>query len=240
MPTLPPDMRISRLPNGKWIGYVRFTRADGSPLTIVATSDERAIRREVAQQLMGQGVNVGAWSGFKKLKSMARKIARARVIKKMAGAIQDVAKSPLLAKAVGLAAFVPGVSSVTGAVTAARSALHMIEQAKRGHVPSLNSIRTVMQRAASGDPQMARAAQILQTVARGRGTVLRAQATLQNALPRLALPAQCVPCAPSASSGAWEGSRYLARQLRPYRPLRAQREFTLRDAYYQGLGAISR
>jgi len=97
---------IRRKDDGTW--QACFRRRDGS--VVCVSTREADIAREIARRVaarMPPGADAsGLWAG---IKGVAKRIARARVLKKAAKAYRSVAGNPIVAKAVGL-----GVAAATG------------------------------------------------------------------------------------------------------------------------------
>lgn len=105
--------------------------------------------------------------------SVAKKVARARVLKKVLAAVDEVSRDPMIAKAVGLTAIAyPPVGVPLAAVLAARKAYdasrNLLRRAAAGEPLAVANIRELAAAAAAGHPQAARAVQIMAIVQRYR------------------------------------------------------------------------
>jgi hypothetical protein len=105
--------------------------------------------------------------------SVAKKVARARVLRKVLSAVDEVSRDPMVAKAVGLTAIAyPPVGVPLAAVLAARKAYdssrNLLRRVAAGDPKAILSVRELAASAAAGHPQAARAVQIMAIVQRYR------------------------------------------------------------------------
>ena len=168
--------QVKRLPGGTWVAWACLPREGQKPLYLVATTEEKVIRAAIMGRYRAAGVNVGAWGFLKKIKNIAKKIARAKVFQKIGSAIKKVANNPIIAKAVGLAQFIPGVGQVaTAALTATKAASKLLAKAKGGSPQAKAAIKTTITLARRGNPAARKSVAVMRAVARGRGRVVAAQ-----------------------------------------------------------------
>ena len=113
----------------------------------------------------------GAVSGnfLRGMGRLARKIARARLIRKAVIAVNDVLRDPRVAGAVGIAAAViPGYGPAIGAAyTAATAATTAIRRAQAGDPRARENIRQLVDMASQGSPQAQQAMSVMGHVYRG-------------------------------------------------------------------------
>lgn len=106
---------------------------------------------------------------------VAKKVARARVLRKVLKSVDEVATDPMIAKAVGLTAIAyPPVGVPLAMVLAARKAYdssrNLLRRAAAGDPKAILSVKELAASAAAGHPQAARAVQIMAIVQRYRQT----------------------------------------------------------------------
>lgn len=161
---------LSRSRDGTWSGCVILTTAIG-PVRICASVRESQIRDAIARRLVEQGAESSGF--FQDIGRLARKIARARLIRRMNESVNDVLRNKWVARAVGLtAAVVPGYGQAIGAAyMAARAGTTALRNAQ-SRDPAVRArarqgIARIVEQAAAGNPEAQQARQVLDTVARG-------------------------------------------------------------------------
>jgi len=161
---------ISRAPDGVWSGCVILQTAMG-PVRLCASVREADIARVLAARMAAQG---GVSAGFfQDIARTARKIARARLLRRMTESVNDVLKNKWVARAVGLVAtVVPGYGQAIGAAyVAARTATTALRNAQSRDAATRararQGIASIVSQATAGNPEAQQAQQVLQTVARG-------------------------------------------------------------------------
>jgi len=92
-----------------WTGCFSID-TDLGPIRVVASADDDMIRQIVRHRTareMPVEAAAGGFNFFKAIGSVAKSIARARILKRIAKAFNDVAKNPIISQLSGLAKFVP-------------------------------------------------------------------------------------------------------------------------------------
>lgn len=102
-----------------------------------------------ARGMQASGTESGGF--FDKFKKLARQVAQAAALAPVIKQVQQIQKSPILARAVGLTtAVIPGFGS---AKIAAEKAASLVQKAARGDVKSLASLNTLRSLVQMGNPQ---------------------------------------------------------------------------------------
>ncbi len=126
---------------------------------------ERGIRRAM-QKMAKEGQPVQTGSFLSGISSIARKIARARVLSRVLDAAKEVTRDPIIARAVGLTTLaVPGLGT---AVMAYRAASDLLDRAKSGDMVAKGSLQKLTKMAALNSPAAAKSLQVLRLVSKHR------------------------------------------------------------------------
>lgn len=142
-----------------------------------------------ARRATSAGAVSGAW--LDSVRRIAKKLARAKVIRKMLRGARTVLRNPTVAKAVGLASFIPVVGQgIAVAYGGARAADALLSRARRGDPAALESLDQVRQGAQEGQPAAQIALRTLEAASRAE----RAQQ-------------QAIPAQRAAAAGALAGWR---------------------------------
>jgi len=164
--------RVVRKPDGGLLACVTWMRSDGngaratlmaelSPTELGAIA--RTIRERMHERLDGA---VAGRSFLRNVSRFARRIARARVLRKLAEGAAQVIRSPILASAVGIVSFVPGIGTgIAAAYGASRVAVELIDRARRGDRQAQARLAAMAQQAAAGSPAAQRAMPLVQEAA---------------------------------------------------------------------------
>lgn len=160
-------LQLEQHPSGAWLA--RVTTRSGRVLAELLAHQElvqltldavRAAHRWLhgggrRLRRAARGDDGGAVSGgfLDSVRRITRKLARAKIIRRVLTGARRVLRSPAMAKAVGLASFIPVIGQgIAVSYTAARAADSLLQRARRGDQTALQSIDQVRQQAASGVP----------------------------------------------------------------------------------------
>jgi len=159
------SLRVTQQPGGHWTGTVVMHTSLGD-VTLCATVSPEVIQALAAKvQIMHarmHGEEAAAGNIFGSIANLAKKIARGRLMQRLAASVRAIARNPLIAKAVGIAtSIIPGAAAIRTAVTTATNVLGKLQ---RGDPTTRRQVGQVVAQARRGNPQARRAVRILQSV----------------------------------------------------------------------------
>lgn len=159
------SLRVTQQSGGHWTGTVVMHTSLGD-ITLCATVSPEVIQALAAKvQVMHarmHGEEAAAGNIFGSIANLARKIARGRLMQRLASSMRAIARNPLIAKAVGIAtSVIPGAAAIRTAVTTATSILGKL---RRGDPAIRRQVGQIVAQARRGNPQARRAVRILQSV----------------------------------------------------------------------------
>lgn len=149
-------------------------QTNGGPITLCASANEATVRRvfdELGQRgyVLPQGQVGGIFDDIGKV---VKKLAKAKLLQKVAKIYREVARNPILSAAVDL---VPGVATARhageAAIQAAQSAQRLIQRAQRGERQAQQAVREVVRQASNGNSQALLAARTMRAVQRVNPTL---------------------------------------------------------------------
>ena len=128
---------------GTWRGMCLIPTPKGPVrVSVKADASEEAMEYALMLALKQQGVEVGRIGG--RFRKLARKLARARILSKLAHAAKKVVHNPIMAKAVGLASMVPGYGdAIKRGYAAARKATSITDKLARGDMGARGAVMRI-------------------------------------------------------------------------------------------------
>lgn len=193
------SLALERQASGAWLARVTGPRGEvlaellaHQELVQLTLAAVRAAHRWLHTRRRRDRDGAGATSGggwMDSVRRISRKLARAKVIRRVLTGARKALRSPAMARAVGLASFIPVIGQgIAASYTAARAADSLLSRARRGDQTALQSIDQVRREAAQGSPQAQEALRALDAAS----AASRAQ---QQAIPQQrAAAAGCIGC----------------------------------------------
>jgi len=113
-----------------WTGAFSI-QTDLGPIRVCASADDEMIRQIVRHRTAQRApmqASAGGFNFFKMVSDVTQKIARARILSRVARAFNDIAKNPVISQLTGLAKFVPILGP---AINTAEQGGHQVNRAIR-------------------------------------------------------------------------------------------------------------
>lgn len=256
---LPATMSIGRCENGSWVGACRV-QAGAKTIRIRATVSEQEIKRKVLplltqmfkawQARSGGQAHVGLFGfikkAWKKVRRVVRKIAKAKILRRIGSTLRRVIKNPIIAKLAGFAKYIPvygtaihaGYKTLRKAMSIAEGIAKRVPRSLR----AVSKLKRLLRSPRANAHQRMRAAQALRAIRitytkrfgygrRGR------RGRVQYRRPARGRRYRGYVRGNVSHVGAMEGAKWLWDELKPHRGVKDVPSIA-RSMYVDGLRAM--